>query len=146
MDLQTKISEIPKKVKQAVKLIYLSILVGIIKSVLYETMTSQKMLSIPKSLTIGIMTIILIGFLGYKIGQGKNWSRITLLVLTLIGMTEYPFIVIREFQTSPVIAIVSIVQMLIQFYALIFVFSGDSKQWFKELKGKNIEDKNTQTE
>lgn len=105
MELETTLSEIPKKIKQAANLVYLSLLVGLIKSVLYETMTTQKMLSDPKSLTIGIITILIIGFLGYMIGQGKNWARITLLVLFMIGMTGFPFIVLTEFNTSSQVSI-----------------------------------------
>ena len=137
MELETTLSEIPKKIKQAANLVYLSLFVGLIKTVLYETMTVQKMLFDPKFLTIGIITIILIGFLGYMIGQGKNWARITLLVLFIIGMISYPFFVLEEFQTNSIIGVVSIVQTLIQLYALIILFSGESKEWFKEQKIKN---------
>jgi len=132
MGLETRLSEIPKKIKQAANLVYLSLLVGLIKSVLYETMTTQKMLSNPKSLAIGIITIFIIGFLGYMIGQGKNWARITLLVFFIIGMIGYPFIVLNEFLSSSIIGVVSIVQMLIQLYVLIILFSGEPKEWFKK--------------
>jgi len=141
MESGTTISEIPKKIKQAANLVYLSLLVGLIKSLLYETMTTQKMLSDPKLLSVGIFTILIIGFLGYKIGQGKNWARITLLVLFILGMIGYPFIVLTEFQTSILIGTVSIVQILIQLYVLIILFSGESKQWFKEQKVKTTPNK-----
>ena len=141
MELENTLSEIPKKIKQAAKLVYLSLLVGLIKSVLYETLTTQNMLSDPKSLTIGIITILLIGFLGYMIGQGKNWAKITFLVLFIIGMIGYPFIVLNEFQTSSVIGVVSIVQMLIQLYVLIILFRGEPKEWFKEQKIKTTPNK-----
>lgn len=45
MELETILSEIPKKIKQAANLVYRSLLVGLIKLVLYETITTQKMLS-----------------------------------------------------------------------------------------------------
>ena len=134
MELETTLSKIPKKLKQAANLVYLSLLVGLIKSVMYETMTTQKMLSDPKSLSIGVFTILIIGFFGYMIGKGKNWARITLLVFFIIGMIAYPFSVLIEFQTNSIIAIVSIVQMLIQLYVLIILFSGEPKKWFKEKK------------
>lgn len=113
MELETTSTERPKKIKQAANLIYLSLLVGLIKSLLYETMTTQKMLSDPKPLTVVIITLLFLGWLGYMIGKGKNWARITFLILCLVGMLGYPFIVINEFQTIPLIGIVSIVQMLI---------------------------------
>lgn len=137
MEIEVKNTEVPKKIKQAAILVYVSLLVGLIKSILYETMTNQKMLSDPKSLTIGIVAIIIIGFFGYKIGQGKNWARITLLVLFIIGMLSFPFIILNEFQMSPIIGVVSSVQMLIQLYVLVILFTGQSKEWFKKTENKN---------
>ena len=136
MEIEIYKTEVPKKIKQASILVYVSLLIGLIKSVLYETMTDQKMLSDPKSLTIGILTILIIGFFGYKIGKGKNWARITLLVLFIIGMLGVPFIIMTEFQMNPIIGIVSVVQMLIQLYVLIILCSGESKNWFKEQRIK----------
>ena len=130
MESETTPIEAPKKIKQAVNLVYLSLAIGLVKSILYETMTSQKMLSDPKALSIGVFVIVIIGFFGYKIGQGKNWARITLLVLFILGMIWYPFIVLSEFGISPMIGIISIVQMLIQLYVLIILFNKESKEWF----------------
>lgn len=131
MEIKSEITEVSKKIRQAANLVYLSLLVGLIKSIFYETMTNQKILSDSKSLTIGIVTIIIIGFIGYKIGQGKNWARITLLVLFIIGMIGFPFIILNEFQINPIIGVVSITQMFIQLYVLIILFSGESKDWFR---------------
>lgn len=138
MELGTTFSEIPKKIKQAANLVYLSLLVGLIKSTLYETMTNQKILADPKSLVIALITILIIGFLGFKISQGKNWARIILLVMFILGMIAYPFIIIAEFQMNSLIGIVSIVQMLIQLYVLIILYSGEAKEWFKAQKLKTI--------
>ncbi len=109
MEVEITLTEMPKKFKKAANLVYLSLLVGFIKSVLYETMTDQKILSDPKA--FGIITFLIIGFLGFKIGQGKNWARITLLVVFIIRMIGYPFLVFGEFLMSPFIGIVSIAQM-----------------------------------
>lgn len=134
MEVETTLTEMPKKFKKAANLVYLSLLVGFIESVLYETMTDQKILSDPKA--FGIITFLIIGFLGFKIGQGKNWARITLLVVFIIPMIGYPFLVFGEFLMSPVIGIVSIAQMLILLYALILLFSREAQEWYKEQKVK----------
>ncbi len=97
-------------------------------------MTDQKILSDPKA--FGIITFLIIGFLGFKIGQGKNWARITLLVVFIIRMIGYPFLVFGEFLMRPFIGIVSITQMLILFYALILLFSREAQEWYKEQKVK----------
>ncbi len=132
MESKLTLTEVPKKVKQASNLIYISLAIGLVKSVLYETMTSQNILSQPRGLSIAVITIIILAYFGFEIGKGKNWARITFLVLFIIGMIPYPFYLINEFKMSPIIAIVSISQMLIQLYILIILFTGESKEWFKK--------------
>lgn len=131
MSLKSTQLEIPKKIKQSANLIYISLLVGFFKSSLYETMTSLKILSDPKNLAAALVTILLIGFIGYMISQGKNWARIILLVLFILGLVGYPTIVMTEFKISPIIGIVSIIQMLIQLYVLFILFSRETNLWFK---------------
>jgi hypothetical protein len=99
-------------------------------------MTTQKLLSDPLFLKFEIITIFIIGFLGYKIGRGKNWARITLLIIFIIGMISYPSIILTEFQTNMMISIVSITQILIQLYVLVILFNGESQEWFKKQKIK----------
>ena len=42
METELNEIEIPKKIKQASLLVYVSLIVGLLKSALYETMTNQK--------------------------------------------------------------------------------------------------------
>lgn len=123
---------IPKAIKTAEYLIYASLIIGFLKSILYEALTAQNMLSEPMNLTIAIVTILLIGFLGFKIGKGKNWARITLLVFFALGLIAFPFIVINEFHMNPIIGIISLIQAAIQLYVLIILFTGVSKNWFSK--------------
>nr|WP_314838585.1 hypothetical protein [uncultured Flavobacterium sp.] len=136
MESELNLTEVPKKVKQASNLVYLSLVLGLIKMVLYEILTSQKMLTQPKALTIGIITIAILAFFGFKIGEGKNWARITFLVLFIIGIISFPFSLLNEFKMSPIIGIASVIQMLIQLYILIILFTGESKEWFSKNKSE----------
>lgn len=132
MESELNLNEVPKKVKQAEYLVYFTLVIGLIKSALYEILTSQKMLTEPKALIIGIITIIIIAFFGFEIGKGKNWARITFLVLFIIAIIACPFSLINEFKSSPIIGIVYIIEMLIQLYIVIILFTGESKEWFKK--------------
>lgn len=134
MESEKTLLEIPKRIKQASNLVYLSLLIGLIKLFLIETITNIEIPSDPKIFIMVIIMILIIGFLGYMIRQGKNWIRITVLVLFTIGMINYPFLVFNEFKYSYILGTVSIVQMLIQLYVLIILFSGESKIWFKKQK------------
>jgi membrane-associated HD superfamily phosphohydrolase len=136
MESELTLTEIPKKIKEAANLIYLTLAIGFIKYILYVTMTSQKTFTEPRSIIIGILTIIILALFAFKIGEGKNWSRITYLVLFIIGIIPYPLYLSNEFKMSPIIGIVSITQVLIQLYVLVILFTGESKEWFKKQKTK----------
>jgi len=123
---------LPNELKTAEYIIYISLLVGLVKSISYELLTEQNMITDPMSLTIGIFTILFIGFIGFKVGQGENWARITLLVLFVVGIIFVPFIVFDEFQMSPLIGILSLLQTALQLYVLIILFTGESKKWYKK--------------
>ena len=136
MESELNLNEVPKKVKLAEYLVYVTLVIGLIKSALYEMLTSQKILTEPKALIIWIITIIIIAFFGFEIGKGKNWARITFLVLFIIGaLMNYP-ILIAEFKMSLIIGIISIIQILIQLYILIILFTGESKEWFSKIKSE----------
>jgi len=121
---------VPSRVKLAVNLLYASLAVGIIKSALYETLSNDRMLGDSWAISVFLITFLILGFLGYMMGLGKNWARITFLVLFALGMLVYPGIVMYEFGLLPIIGIVSIVQMLMQGYVILLTYTGESKEWF----------------
>lgn len=134
-------ADLPTKIKSAAYLIYGSLAVGLIKSILIEQMTSVKILSDPKNLTIGLLTIGLIGFFAYMISVGKNWARITFLVLFIIGLLGLPFMISNDFKMSAIIGAISVVQALMQLFALIILFRGQANNWYKEQKIKTAPNK-----
>jgi len=78
-------------------------------------------------------SLLFIIFLVWKIEQGRNWARITYLVLFVLGV---PFI-IYVYLTSEVSAfliILGIVGMIMQIIALVFLFQKPSSDWFKSIK------------
>lgn len=126
--------EKPATFKKAAMLVYASLAVGLVKASMYEFLTSTKMLSDPNNLMIGLLTIGIIGFLGYQAGEAKNWARITFLVMFILGAFMMPSMVMNEFNTVPIIGMVTLIQSALQIYALYILFSGESKIWFKEQK------------
>jgi len=78
-------------------------------------------------------SFLFLAFLVWKIGQGKNWARITYLILFIIGV---PFI-IYSYLTSAVsmlLVIIGISGMIAQLIALAFLFQKPSSDWFKSKK------------
>ena len=123
----------PNKVSMAVTLLWIVIAVGVISS----TFNFSSSLEIANASGLGLgwliftlyFTFLLLAFFVWKIGQGKNWARITYLILFIIGV---PF-TIYSYLTS-VVSMLSIILgiagMIVQIIALVFLFQKQSSDWF----------------
>jgi uncharacterized protein len=136
----------PPKVKLAVNLLYLGLVIGAISGFLQPS---------PPQVDLGPFTTLVIALLicgvlfwwYYMIGKGRNWARMAFLVIwviiALFGMviffalffTETP---LRLLDTLPPS---SITDTILQFFytgldiaALILLFQRDSSDWFKAMK------------
>ena len=78
-------------------------------------------------------TYLLLAFFIWKIGQGKNWARITYLVLFMLGVpfTIYSYLT-SEISTFSII--LGIAGIILQIVALVFLFQKSSSDWFKSKK------------
>lgn len=131
-------TEVPKKIKLAANLVYASLLVGILNLLFSEVFTDENILSEPGGLVFLAAITTILGFLGYKIGQGKNWARIIFLIMVLFGTIGYPDFISEEFKRNIVLGVVSIIQLVLQFYALVLLFNKESVQWYKRPPEKSL--------
>jgi hypothetical protein len=93
---------------------------------------------IRKPVLDAVVTLLLLGYFIWKMSQGKNWARITLLVLFLIGLPFYIFYIRARFGRSAILAVLSILQGLLQGTGLLLAFRASAKVWFKKpLKAVN---------
>src|SRR3989344_9654693 len=84
----------PDKVSTAITLLWIIIVVGVISS----TFNFSSSLEIANASGLGLgwliftlyFTFLFLAFFIWKIGQGRNWARITYLVLFILGV---PFII-----------------------------------------------------
>jgi hypothetical protein len=127
-------SGLPKSISLGSKLLYLSLLLGLINSFLLEFTTTFKNLSDPRALTISIFTLGLMLFFAYKIQMGKNWARITFIVLFTLGLLFYPKTLIQFLYLNPISFTISIMQTGLQIFALILLFKPDSKNWYNKIQ------------
>ena len=85
---------------------------------------------------------ILIAMLGITfalikcIGLGMKWARVVLLVLFLLGVAVFPWTLLVLLKASIVVAVLSLLQAILQIIALYFLFSRASTQWFDRVKEK----------
>jgi len=128
----------PDKVSTAVTLLWITIAVGVIRSIMefsnsLETATASGF-GPGFVIFITFFTLAFLAFFIFMIGNGKNWARITFLVLFIIGI---PFSILPATQSliaNPISGILGISQTILQIIALVFLFQKPSSDWFKSMK------------
>jgi hypothetical protein len=83
-------------------------------------------------LTEAVLTLFLMAYLIWKMSQGRNWARITLVALFLLGIPFFFPFVRAEFNRSATAAILSIMQALFQGTGLVLAFTAPGKEWFSK--------------
>ena len=128
-----ELSEKPTHIKQAVILIAISLFVGLLKVAHdYEFLLSIG--PIQGTVLTMAFTISIMLFLAYKIWLGRNWARITLTLLFIMGL--YPVILLMpaEAERSILVLVGSVLQTALQLAAIVLIFLPASNNWFKSVK------------
>lgn len=134
--------EKPKKVGIAVKLVYATLAVGAMRSVWeipararqFETswetspLSSQSLIGF--SILVTLLSLLFIGYLVFMIDKGRNWARITFLVLFIIGIPLSIIPLLLSFAYSPISGILSVAQVVAQTVAVFLLFQKESSRWF----------------
>ena len=122
----------PQSVVAAINLLWASLAVGLVKMLMDFSNLSAVA---PAAFTnfILIFTFALIGFLIFKISAGRNWARITFLVMFIIGVLPTLPIVLGEFSRSAVVGALSVAQIGLQVYALFLLFTQPGSSWFRKV-------------
>lgn len=131
MEAQSAVQK-PQTVGTAVNLLWASLAVGLVKMLMDFSNLSALA---PAAFTnfVLIFTFALIGFLIFKISAGKNWARITFLVMFVLGMLPTLPLVFSEFSRSPVVGALSVAQIGLQVYALFLLFTQPGSSWFRQV-------------
>ena len=123
----------PDKVSTAVKLLYLSIAIGVVRSI-FEIPTLTQTTSLSLVISVSVFTLAIMAFLIYMIGRGRNWARITFLVLFLIGLPFSVLPLLQSLLANPISGVLGLSQAVLQIIALVFLFQKPSSDWFKLMK------------
>jgi hypothetical protein len=76
-------------------------------------------------------------FLIIMMNRGKNWARITYLVLFVLCFVSTTLSLVRSFSASSLYSLLGIVQMVLQIIALFFLFHRESSEWFSTKPTRN---------
>jgi hypothetical protein len=121
----------PAIVSNAVKLLYATLGIGVVRAVLdFPTLVQQT--SVIFVLFIWAVVFGVIWFLIHKIGSRRNWARITFLVLFIVGVPFSVLPLLQSLSAAPVSGLIGILQMVGQVVALVMLFQGTSNAWFRK--------------
>lgn len=123
----------PPKVAIAVKLLYATLGIGIIRSIIESGRLAEKA-SMPFILVVQFITFGSLWFFIYMMGKGRNWARITFLVIFILGVPLSILPMIQSLTHNPVSGVLGLGQVVMQVVALVFLFQGEASSWFKANK------------
>jgi len=131
-----ELSQRPEKVVTAVKLLYLVVAIGIIRTAMtvirHVDVRSPHLLIFSKMLVYAASV-----FLIYQVSKGKNWARWLLLAILAIA---FPLSVLPTFDAifhNPIHTLLGFLQLALYIAAMIFLFHRSSAQWFATGKGSD---------
>lgn len=132
LDLQSNVRVRPPEIKTAIALVWASIGLGVISSLFDPTVRELYVTAPTIVAAIWIGTFAVIAALLLFVGRGHNWARILFLVLTALGTVIVVVGIGDAFRVWWPSAVLSIVQTLMTFAALYFLFSSPGSQWFRK--------------
>jgi multidrug efflux pump subunit AcrB len=133
--------EKPKKVINAVNLIKLTLVLGAINLIIQIAFSGPFLRGglLAMTLLIFFVAISITIFLIYNLNRRKNWARIVFAIFTIIGTLIILAGISQLFTPFVIVGIIALTSTIIQLIAMIILFSKESNEWFKTVKGNEIE-------
>ena len=99
-----------------------------------ESSTQAEVASPAFVMFIAFFGLVIMWLFIFMIGKGRNWARITFLVLFIVGTPLSVLPLMQSLGANPISGLLGIVQTIIQIVALVFLFQKPSSDWFREMK------------
>ena len=127
----------PDKVSMAVKLLYVTLGIGVLRFIIDPSSLSQiAQMDLEVFVGITAFSFILIWFFIYMIGKGRNWARIILLVSFIIGTPFAVPILLQSLVEKSISGLLTTGTLVLQGIALVFLFQKPSSEWFRKMRAK----------
>lgn len=127
----------PQSIVAAKNILYATLFLSLITWAIGQWTADLYTASLAQSIVILVLTVVITFALIKFIGLGKKWARIVLLVLFIAGLAVYSSTLLALFKVSILVAVLSLLQAILQLIALVFLFSRESTQWFNRVEEKN---------
>jgi FtsH-binding integral membrane protein len=128
----------PDQIRTTIKLLYITLGIGAFRSIMEASVNTQ----IASPVFVMLITFCVLGIMWlliYKIGKGRNWARITFLVLFVNGLPFSVLPLLRSLAANPISGVLGIGQTVIQIIALVLLFQKPSSNWFREMKARSMD-------
>jgi len=129
----------PKKVSLAVNLLLISVILGVVNSVISQIIGVPSVTSVVEAVFIQAMAIVLFGLLIFMISKGKKWAFMTYMILLALGLIGFLFTAAAIFAASVIEGSLSVIQAILQILAAIALCSSESRGWFNLKIWQSIE-------
>ena len=127
--------ELPSNVARFEQLMYLTLVIGFINSALTWNHSVAQARNLGGAYFVLFIQIFVFAFIVMFIWliarRRKNWARWVLLVLFVLGIPAAARLIGQWFRVEPVVGFLNLVQGLVQVIALVLVFTGNAREWFK---------------
>jgi hypothetical protein len=129
----------PASIVAAKNILYADLFLGILTWAIGRWTTTMYALAPVESIVILLVTVGIMFGLIKCIGLGRKWARVVLLVLFLLGLIAYPWTFAGMLKASMLVAVLSLLQAILQAVALYYLFSRTSTEWFNKVQEKKKE-------
>lgn len=123
-----ELSQKPEKIVTAVKLLYLVVAIGIIRTsmtvIRHVDVRSPQLLIISKMLIYAVSV-----FLIYEVSKGKNWARWILLAIITIAFPLSVLPTLDALSHNPIHTLLGLLQLVLYIVAMVFLFHRSSTEW-----------------
>lgn len=116
----------PPTVDRAIMLLWAAVVIGAIGTLAVFTLSGTSLVGV----LAGIVGVLIVAFLITKIGVGRNWARIVLLVLFAIGVLQFLVSADVAFTFAPLLFLLGLLQLVLQGGALYLLFTPPGNAWF----------------
>jgi hypothetical protein len=128
----------PASVSRAMQLLWAAVAISFVSGILNAYLTETP--NVPKSMYVGfllfgwVVGFLIVWWILSSIGKGKNWARIVQLVLFLFGIFGMLMVFAMPQKVSAVIWVLYAIQMGLNLWGMVLLFSAPANAWFREMK------------
>jgi FtsH-binding integral membrane protein len=130
-------TERPKEVTQAVRFLWISLVVSLGAMFFQPTLKNMPPTQWTIVLVVFAVVFALWAWVISRIAAGRNWARVTFFVLTVIGLL-FTVVAIPAsmpvYKARPLSAVLGIANLVLEIWAFYLLLTTPAREWFKAMR------------